>query len=139
MTDKIKEPEILDNGIKVYLGDSWWILFAKSWSNMDTTRFRNSADMPALKLLINKVVDWSVPSENWEPLKFEKDKLLAQIDAFIAYQDKIDALREQKKYAEITREPMPECFAIPNQIQIAMSTAFYTAAGASYKCPFVST
>lgn len=134
--DKLAEPEILDNGIKIDLGSGYWILFTKSWGSLDTTKFRNAQDTVALKLLLAKVVDWNVPDADWNPLKFEKDKLIGQLDALIAYQKKADELRAQGKYVEVTQEVMPECFSIPTPLQIAMSSAFYTACGVSYRVPF---
>jgi len=102
------------------------------------TRFRNATDMSALKLLILKTVDWNVPDENWNPLKFEKDKLIAQLDAFLAYQKRVDELRAANDFLGVTQEPIPECFSIPTQLQIAMSRAFYQAASSSYSLPFAN-
>lgn len=134
--EKVKEPEILENGIKVYLGGDYWVLFSKSWGNMDSTKYRNASDVDALRFLVSKVVDWSVPDSEWNLLPFDKEKLIAQLDAFSAYNKKVEQWRTEGKYLEITKEPMPECFAIPTQLQVALSNAFYTAISKSFALPF---
>lgn len=133
---KVKEPEILENGIKVYLGKEYWILFVKSWSNTDGTRFRNSSDPDSLRLLINKTVDWNVPDAEWNPLPFDKEKLLGQLNAFSAYQERVEKLRSEGRYSDVPKETMPDCFALPTSLQMAMSNAFYTALSTSYSLPF---
>lgn len=139
MTDKKQEPEaqILDDGILVPLGKSeYWVKFVKSWGNTDATKYRNASDIDSLRFLVSKVVDWSLPDSDWKPLPFDKEKLTAQLDAFSAYNKKVEQWRVEKEYVKITQEPMPECFSIPTQLQIALSNAFYEALGASYKVPF---
>lgn len=122
MTDKkqVAEPEIAEDGIICRLGGDYWIKFSKSWGSLDTQRFSKVPnDLLALKLLINKTVDWHLPDENWNDLPFEKDKLLQQIDDFV-------------------NDPTKECFAIPTSLQIQLAKAYYQAAGASYKVDFLA-
>jgi hypothetical protein len=133
-----KQPEILENGIKVYLGGDYWVLFGKSWNDKDGTRYRNASDADSLKFLIGKVLDWCIPDSEWNPLPFDKQKLIAELDAFSAYIQKTEQLRKEGKYTEVTQEVMPECFAIPTQLQVALNNAFYAALGASYKLSFLT-
>ena len=117
---KIADPEILEQGIKVFLGGEYWILFTKTWGSTDSQKFRNAAnDMMALRMLIEKTVDWNIPDAKWEILPFEKDKLVAQIDAFV-------------------KDSTSDCFAIPTALQVALGKAYYTAIGESYKVDFLA-
>jgi hypothetical protein len=114
---KRKEPEVLDNGIRIDLGGGYWILFTKAWGSMDSQKFRVSDDITALKSLIKKTLDWHIPDENFKDLPFEKDKLLAQLEAF-------------------EKDPRAECFSIPTPLQMELARAFYKACGVSYLTPF---
>ena len=115
---KIADPEILSDGIRVYLGGEYWIKFTNVWGSTASSKFRNASnDMMALRMLIEKTVDWNIPDENWNLLPFEKDKLLAQVDAFM-------------------KDSTVECFAIPTSLQVALGKAYYVAIGESYKLPF---
>lgn len=113
-----KEPEILSDGIRIDLGGSFWIKFTKVWGSTDAQKFRNTQnDILALRMLIEKVVDWHIPDANWNDLPFEKEKLLKQIDEFVADLSK-------------------ECFSIPTALQVTLARSFYDAIGASYRVPF---
>ena len=87
MAKKLPEPEILEDSIKINLGGEFWIKFTKSWGSTDSQKFRNVAnDTVALKMVIEHTVDWNIPDSDWNPLPFDKEKLLAQLNAFAAGQ-----------------------------------------------------
>jgi hypothetical protein len=136
MVEKKQEAEILDDGILVHITPDYWVKFVKSWGTQDATKFFNASDTDSLRFMIGKIVDWCIPDSDWNPIKFDKEKLLAQLDAYKAYQDKIARLREEKKYTEISKEPIPECFAFPTALHLPLSSALSEAISKSYAIPF---
>ena len=117
---KIADPEILSDGIRVFLGGDYWIKYPNTWLNTEANDFRNAAsDMVALRMVVEKAMDWNIPNAKWEPIPFEKEKLLAQIDARV-------------------KDSTSECFAIPTSLQVALGKAYYVAIGESYKVDFLA-
>jgi len=82
----MKEPEVRDSGIFCDLGGGWWILFTKVWGSSDRDDYQRSDNLVALRLIVERALDWRIPDLNWNPIPFDKPKLLEQIDGAIRQQ-----------------------------------------------------
>jgi len=77
------EPIVSDEGIRVPIPGGYWILFGKEWSSRDLYRFTKTINnLDALRMVVEKALDWYLPNDKWEPWPFDKEKILAQIDAY---------------------------------------------------------
>lgn len=158
MTKKIKA-ELRDDGIFVDLGGGWWILFGKRWSNLDLHKLRKVDGIAALRLVIEKTVNWNFPDVEWKPLPFDKPKLLAQLDAFekgnglcwpllqalyeqmLAVPDDGDARKSFFDLAlpmlrEFLRTESSQCFEIPTQMNNPLIEAWDSAWVVAHRLPF---
>lgn len=80
------EAEVREDGIYYSLGGPYWILMTKSWGLNDSQTFVRTDRLHGLRMVIEKTLDWHIPNLQWNPIPFEKDKLLAQLDAYTARQ-----------------------------------------------------
>ncbi len=85
MVRKQDEAEIRSDCIHVELGGGYWVNFTLVWDNLALERWRTVLDdILSLRMVLERVLTWHVPDADWNDLPFEKDKLLAQLDALRA-------------------------------------------------------
>lgn len=75
--------ERTERGIKVALSSDEWIIFkADGWTLNDELAMRKALDFDALKLIVTWAVDWRIKDANDAFISFDKEALLAQLDAY---------------------------------------------------------
>lgn len=111
------EVEVLADGIKVGLGGDYWVVYDKAWNNIEIRKFRRTRDdLAALAIVLGKAKDWNVPDSDWNPLPFDREKLLAAVTAF--QEEKADT-----------------CWAVPAQLQLPLVDSYYKAYSAACSLP----
>lgn len=86
---KLKDVEVTDAGIRITLGakDSpYFVLFQKDgWDITDRYVFQRATDLDALRMVIERALDWNVIDSQGQPIPFDRDVLLAKLDQMKQY------------------------------------------------------
>ncbi len=104
----LREPkvEVTEEGIRVELVGDQWVLFQKEdWAASDRWEYRSVRnDLVGFRILVEKLKDWHILDPRGNPIPFERELILRQIDALLNAQGQVDTLARVDELLDLLDE-----------------------------------
>lgn len=82
MADKLPEPEVTDEGVKVAVGDDQWIIFPTRGFTVEDEIYLSNISFPnAFAFIVDRCLDWKVKTLEGALVPFKREELQQGIAA----------------------------------------------------------